>query len=163
MRASTATLRWCIGSVSTSSTRAISYKGVLPKKAAPSFIIMIVYHLELFGVHLLPRAHGSAVYRAILPSCISTSILLIGAFGSGVPPGASSLVSDSYAIGVFIAFFTYLVTFRANFAYKRVSGNIPNEASSEFQQLYSHPLIYYFTTAVLAGSDFCVSDDVQVA
>jgi len=83
---------------------------------------MIVYHLELFGVHLLHRAHGSAVYRAILPSAISTSVLLIGVYGFDTPPGEGvNIVTNPYAIGVFIAFFTYLVTFRANFAYGRVS------------------------------------------
>lgn len=83
---------------------------------------MIVYHLELFGFHLLPRAHGSAVYRAILPAAISTSILLIGVYGFDTPTGEGvTIVANPYAIGVFIAFFTYLVTFRANFAYGRVS------------------------------------------
>jgi len=83
---------------------------------------MIVYHLELFGFHLLPRAHGSAVYKAVLPASVSTAILLIGAYGSGTPPGEDvNVISNPYAIGVFIAFFTYLVTFRANFAYGRVS------------------------------------------
>jgi hypothetical protein len=104
---------------------------------------MIVYHHELFGFHLLPRAHGSAVYRAMLPSSISTCVLLIGAYGSGVPPGQSSIISNPYAVGAFVAFFTYLVTFRANFAYKRVSESNLNEASI-IQQLYSHLLILFY-------------------
>lgn len=78
---------------------------------------MIIYQNELFGVHLLPRAHGSAVYRAILPSAISTSILLIAVYGFDQPD--PNIIANPYAIGVFIAFFTYLVTFRANFAYGR--------------------------------------------
>lgn len=89
---------------------------------------MIIYHLELFGFHLLTRAHGSAVYKAVLPSAISTSILLIGYYGFDQPTGEDvMIVKHSYAIGVFIAFFTYLVTFRANFAYGRVSEHVVSE------------------------------------
>lgn len=84
---------------------------------------MIIYHQELFGVHLLPRAHGSAVYRAILPSAISTSLLLIGFYTVDLTPGeGGGIIENPYAVGVFIAFFTYVVTFRANFSYGRVSG-----------------------------------------
>jgi hypothetical protein len=89
---------------------------------------MIVYHQELFGFHLLTRAHGSAVYKAGLPAAISTSILLIGYYGFDQPTGDDvTIIQHSYAIGVFIAFFTYLVTFRANFAYGRVSECVVSE------------------------------------
>ena len=86
---------------------------------------MIVYRLELFGVHLLTRLHGSATYKATIPAAVSTSILLIGIYGFDNPIAGNDqdrILLNPYTIGVFISFFTYLITFRANFSYGRVSG-----------------------------------------
>jgi hypothetical protein len=85
---------------------------------------MITYQSHTFGIHLLTRAHGSAVYRAVIPSLFSTSILLIGVYVFENPIDENDvdpLINNPYAIDVFVAFFTFLITFRAKFAYGRVS------------------------------------------
>jgi hypothetical protein len=85
---------------------------------------MITYQLHIFGFRLLTRAHGSAAYRAIIPSLFSTSILLIGVYGFGNPIDENDvdpIINDPYSIGVFVAFFTFLISFEAKFAYGRVS------------------------------------------
>lgn len=85
---------------------------------------MITYQLHVFGIHLLTRAHGSAAYRAIIPSLVSTSILLIVVYVFESPLDENEVdpvINDPYAIGVFVVFFTFLITFRATFAYGRVS------------------------------------------
>ena len=85
---------------------------------------MITYQSHLFGLPLLTRAHGSAVYRAVIPSLLSTAILLIGVYVFDNPIDENQVdpvIKQNFAIGAFIGFFTFLVTFRASFAYGRVS------------------------------------------
>lgn len=85
---------------------------------------MITYQSHVFGLPLLTRAHGSAAYRAVIPSLLSTAILLIGVYVFDNPIDENQVdpvIQQAFAIGAFIGFFTYLITFRASFAYGRVS------------------------------------------
>jgi uncharacterized membrane protein len=94
---------------------------------------MITYQSHVFGLPLLTRAHGSAAYRAVIPSLLSTSILLIGVYVFDNPIDENQVdpvIQQAFAIGAFIGFFTYLITFRASFAYGRVSLTILEQSGS---------------------------------
>jgi hypothetical protein len=101
---------------------------------------MIVY--ESGGIasdlHNLTRLHGSAAYKVIIPAFLSTLVLLLydyiqayerrndllAGFASaetdkfGETKGVDWIVHP-YAIGAFVSFFSFLLTFRLNFAYGR--------------------------------------------
>ncbi|EEC50734.1 predicted protein, partial [Phaeodactylum tricornutum CCAP 1055/1] len=85
---------------------------------------MIVYEQDLFGLKNLTRVHGSAVYRVVLPASVSSAILLI--FHSLQIDNDQTqkaredlIVQHPYVIGAFVGFFSFLLTFRLNFAYQR--------------------------------------------
>jgi len=84
---------------------------------------MIPYQGDLFGFGILTRVHGSAVYKAVLPSCISTLFYLLMYYlfpdGEELDTVEDRALTHAYAIGVLVAAFTFLLTFRANFGYNR--------------------------------------------
>ena len=89
---------------------------------------MIPYEGGLFNIHLLFRVHGSAVYKAVIPSLLSTILYLLIYF---FYPRADEIsisdtddqyaFNDPYAIAVFIGIFIFLLTFRVNYSYNRFS------------------------------------------
>jgi hypothetical protein len=75
---------------------------------------MIVYENGgSFGsLSSLFRVHGSAVYKVVLPSAVSTGILIGYEFisfhrGRNYENSGTTIVQDPFAIGAFIAFFRY--------------------------------------------------------
>ena len=83
---------------------------------------MILYEQGLFGLRNLTRVHGSAVYKVIFPSVFSTGMLLIynhAAFEEAWKRGDEHVFQHPYAVGAFVGFFSFLLTFRLNFAYGR--------------------------------------------
>jgi len=80
---------------------------------------MITYESDLFGVNLLARVHGSAVYKNVLPALFSTGILLIIEYTHSRPFREDRIVEHPYGVGAFIGFFSFLLAFRLNFAYQR--------------------------------------------
>merc|ERR1719329_319164 len=84
---------------------------------------MIPYAGKLFNFDLLLRVHGSAVYKAIVPSAVSTAIYLLlyyfMADGSDLDMIDSRLLSHPYALAALVSAFTFMLTFRANFGYNR--------------------------------------------
>ena len=77
-----------------------------------------------FGVRLIFRAHGSAVLKALIPAMASILIL----YGIMHIPGydiaadieeKQRMIAHPYAIGALLAAFSFLIVFRANFAYGR--------------------------------------------
>jgi predicted membrane chloride channel (bestrophin family) len=94
---------------------------------------MIIYERRSFGANLLLRFHGSAAAKAILPAAISTGILLIIKFGLELQLENNEdwrVQTHPYPFGVLIGVFTFLLTFRANFAYNRVSKELHNMLKS---------------------------------
>lgn len=88
---------------------------------------MILYQHSSFGFKSLTRVQGSAVCKAILPALLSTVILIVAVYGFDLPikdNGLTRVTRHPYAIQAVIAFFTFLITFRANFAYHRVSASL---------------------------------------
>jgi len=83
---------------------------------------MILYEQGLFGLTNLSRVHGSAVYKVIIPSAFSTGMLLIynhAAFEEQWKTRYEHVFQNPYAVGAIVGFFSFLLTFRLNFAYGR--------------------------------------------
>jgi len=90
-----------------------------------------------FGIRLIFRAHGSAILKALIPAVISVLIL----YGVTHVPGyditadyqeKQRMISHPYAIGALLAAFSFLIVFRANFAYARYW-----EACADIHQMQS--------------------------
>jgi hypothetical protein len=79
---------------------------------------MIVYESYFAGLATLRRVHGSAAYRMVLPAAVSTALLCVYHYFL-LRNGNENVVQHPYAIGAFVAFFSFLLTFRLNFAYER--------------------------------------------
>jgi hypothetical protein len=79
---------------------------------------MILYQSGMFGMRNLLRVHGSPVYKVVAPTAFSTLFLLFMAYVRYDLEEVRS-VQHPYGIGAFIGFFSFLLTFRLNFAYGR--------------------------------------------
>jgi predicted membrane chloride channel (bestrophin family) len=85
---------------------------------------MIEYGRELFGLRSLGRFHGSAVVKAQVPSLFSTIVLISSAYLFDIQiqeNDAKRLIQHPYVIQLLTVFVTFILAFRANFAYGRVS------------------------------------------
>jgi predicted membrane chloride channel (bestrophin family) len=87
---------------------------------------MIQYHRYAFGLNLLLRVHGSAVYRAMIPGSISVLFLIWirSMWGSNNDfnkngEAAAREIEHPYAVGVLVASITFLLVFRTQQAYAR--------------------------------------------
>ena len=69
---------------------------------------------------MVSRFRGSAVAKALSPTVLSTAVMIGIYYGHGADIDVWDSVEHPYAIGVMMAAFTFLLTFRANFAYNRV-------------------------------------------
>lgn len=77
---------------------------------------MITYDSGTFGLTLLRRTHGSALYKAILPSLIST--LCAGIYNK-YRKSDQPIARNADTIALLVIFFSLLLTFRLNYAYQR--------------------------------------------
>jgi len=86
---------------------------------------MIPYSGGAFGFKILLRAHGSAIYKTIVPSVLSSTIyLLIFEFVGHVdateyPTTTTTLFVHPYPMTALVAAYTFLLVFRANYSYNR--------------------------------------------
>ena len=78
---------------------------------------MIVYDSSSFGFRNLLRVHGSPVYKAVFPTLFSTSFVLL--YDYITDDDGEKVLQHPFAIGAFVGFFSFLLTFRLNFAYSR--------------------------------------------
>jgi predicted membrane chloride channel (bestrophin family) len=62
---------------------------------------------------------GSAVFKSLTPSILSCGIYLLLYFFKDIESNEEDVIDHPYAIGAFIAALTFLLAFRANFAYNR--------------------------------------------
>ena len=77
---------------------------------------MIQYYKGVFGLNLLTRIHGSAVYRGMLPAVISIIVYLVIATTEGYDDDATN---HPYAVGVLVSSVSFIIIFRANQGYSR--------------------------------------------
>ncbi len=83
---------------------------------------MITYHQGKFVFfRSLFRVHGSALHRAIIPSLLSTAILLTLEYYSyePTPDDIDRWFTHPYPIACLMAAFTFLLTFKCSFSYNR--------------------------------------------
>lgn len=81
---------------------------------------MIIYNESYFGFPLLSRFRGSPVVKALTPTILSTGVMIGVHYLYGAPDiDTWESVDHPYAVGVLMSAFTFLLTFRANFAYNR--------------------------------------------
>jgi predicted membrane chloride channel (bestrophin family) len=81
-------------------------------------ISFCIAQLQTFFVPL--SATGSAVFKSLTPSLLSSGIYLLLHFFKDIDSNdEEALIGHPYAIGAFIAALTFLLAFRANFAYNR--------------------------------------------
>lgn len=82
---------------------------------------MIVYEISnWWGIRDLPRIHGSALYKSIVPATLSTALLIVAEWTSSWDGGANQrIIAHPYSVGALIAFFSILLTFHLNYAYTR--------------------------------------------
>ena len=86
---------------------------------------MITYNRSAFGLNLIFQVHGSAVYRAVVPSLVSVAIYFL--FRLDYIPHHNAAdnenfgadVGHPYAIGALVASASFLFVFRANQGYAR--------------------------------------------
>jgi hypothetical protein len=72
------------------------------------------------GLQNLIRIHGSAAYKCVVPAVLSTLVLLGYEIVLYDPQEQRiDAVDHPNAIGAFVAFFSFLLTFRLNYAYSR--------------------------------------------
>uniref|UniRef100_A0A6V2HFJ5 Uncharacterized protein n=1 Tax=Ditylum brightwellii TaxID=49249 RepID=A0A6V2HFJ5_9STRA len=80
---------------------------------------MINYFKGAYGLNLLLRVHGSAIYKASVPGIISAIIsILIDQVWNPVRDPENDL-DHPYAVGVLVSSVSFLIIFRANFSYQR--------------------------------------------
>lgn len=82
---------------------------------------MINYYKGIWGVNLLFRVHGSAVYRAMVPGIFSVAIYLWIVFGwrENQTEEERQDLGHPYAIGVLVSSVTFLIVFRVSQGYGR--------------------------------------------
>ena len=82
---------------------------------------MITYNKGAFGLNLIARVHGSAVYKACIPGIVSVGFysLLLWAYDQAESP--DDYVDHPYVIGVLVTSVSFIIIFRANNSYQRVS------------------------------------------
>jgi hypothetical protein len=81
---------------------------------------MITYVNGSFGIPILGRVHGSALYKSVLPALISTIIyVLMVEFSSWSARGPEykQLFLHPYPMQALVTAFTFLLVFRANYRY----------------------------------------------
>ena len=75
---------------------------------------MIPYVNSTFGVQILARVHGSALYKSTLPALISTAIYF-GIVFLTQSEDDEELFIHPYPMQALVTAFTFLLVFRANY------------------------------------------------
>jgi len=81
---------------------------------------MLTVNDGFLGIRLLARIHGSAAYKAFIPSLVSTGLLLILHFVFELPSSADDRwFGHPYPLASVVVAFTFLLTFKCSFSYNR--------------------------------------------
>ena len=79
---------------------------------------MIPYSNSSFGLWLLTRVHGSALYKSLLPAVISTIMYFVMAHTArkfGTEEDLFEVFVHPYPMNALVTAFTFLLVFRANY------------------------------------------------
>jgi len=81
---------------------------------------MITYSKGAYGLNLLSRVHGSAVYKAVIPGFISMLIYFAYQLIYGGSTDPIENLDHPYVIGVIVTSVSFIIIFRTNNSYQRV-------------------------------------------
>jgi len=108
---------------------------------------MITYNRTAFGLNLVFRIHGSAVYRSFVPSLIAVGVFFL--IRDVLKPNGVVDFGDNlghpYAIGVLVASTTFLIVFRANQGYSRYweAATATHHMMSKWMDATTHSCVYH--------------------
>lgn len=80
---------------------------------------MITYSKGAYGLNLLSRVHGSAVYKAVIPGVISVFIYMFYQWIYGGSDDPIENLDHPYVIGVIVTSVSFIIIFRTNNSYQR--------------------------------------------
>mmetsp|Transcript_23111 Transcript_23111/g.48752 ORF Transcript_23111/g.48752 Transcript_23111/m.48752 type:complete len:94 (-) Transcript_23111:132-413(-) len=83
---------------------------------------MIDYFKGIYGINLLFRVHGSALYKGSLVGMLSVLVYLAIVLRwqmNGMEKGLADELDHPYGVGVLVTSVTFLIIFRANNGYQR--------------------------------------------
>lgn len=78
---------------------------------------MIKYYNGAYGLQILLRLHGSAVFKSLTPAALSSGVYILLFHLTDVDEG--EVFSNPYAIGALLVAFSFLLTFKMSFSYGR--------------------------------------------
>lgn len=105
---------------------------------------MIQYHKGAFGLNLLWRLHGSAVYRAFFPGLMSVAVFLLIRLIYREKDNEDDL-SHPYAVGVLVGSVSFLIVFRANHGYTRYweAATSVHSMMSKWMDVSTHTMCFH--------------------
>jgi len=123
---------------------------------------MITYTRSAFGWKLIFRAHGSAVYRSVLPSLVAVALYFIFRQYNNDPAecleedrknGDCQDVVHPYAVGVLVTTSTFLIVFKLNQSYNRYweACGSTHQFMSKWMDAATHTSIYHMQCDHYAG------------
>jgi predicted membrane chloride channel (bestrophin family) len=83
---------------------------------------MIKYYGGAYGLQILLRLHGSAVFKSLTPALLSTAIYVI-LWHFYVKNQQQDILEHPYPMGALLVAFSFLLTFKMSFSYDRVRPN----------------------------------------
>ena len=107
---------------------------------------MIDYFKGVYGINLLFRIHGSALYKGSIAGFISVLIyLLIELQWNGVGGHVPDDLDHPYGVGVLISSVSLLIVFRANFGYQRYWEGVGaiHHSMSKFMDATMHAAVFH--------------------
>mmetsp|Transcript_18926 Transcript_18926/g.31327 ORF Transcript_18926/g.31327 Transcript_18926/m.31327 type:complete len:570 (+) Transcript_18926:160-1869(+) len=105
---------------------------------------MILYYKGAFGLNLLWRFRGSAVYRGMIPGLFSVLVLLLIRLQWRDNDPQPDL-SHPYAVGVLVGSVSFLIVFRANHGYARYweACGALHQMMSKWMDATTHTAVYH--------------------
>eukprot|EP00934_Nitzschia_sp_Nitz4_P009073 Nitzschia sp. Nitz4//scaffold26_size159584//75799//77895//NITZ4_002493-RA/size159584-processed-gene-0.75-mRNA-1//-1//CDS//3329545088//9063//frame0 len=107
---------------------------------------MITYNRSAFGLNLLFRLHGSAVYRGVIPGIVAVAISVWLRLGApALQESAQRELGHPYVVGVVVSGTTFLIVFRASQGYSRYweAASCCYQMMSKWMDATSHTAVYH--------------------
>ena len=106
---------------------------------------MITYNRSAFGLNLLLRVHGSAIYRSVIPGLFAVGFFLLFRLYFHKDEDGNDQLGHPYAIGVLLSSTTFLIVFRASQGYSRYweACSCVYQMMSKWMDSASHTAVYH--------------------
>jgi predicted membrane chloride channel (bestrophin family) len=105
---------------------------------------MITYNRSAFGLNLLLRVHGSAIYRSVIPGLFAIGCYLLIRLHFHHSRSGDQL-GHPYVIGILVSSTTFLIVFRASQGYSRYweATSCVYQMMSKWMDATSHTAVYH--------------------